>query len=430
MAINDFEFNAAEINGSAASSYNADFLETITVQDSIVNQSIIEILEAVSFVTAFDERSRLHGGITESLVAADTVVNAFSGGYAGHYAETVDMADLHIQTVSTAIKELVGVGDALSSGGTFVFAVVDAVGISEKHTLSFVADFADAILIDGEPVLTRETVLAFSESLIANDIVETTLHGMFALADALATTAEISLGFAIDLSESLGISEDSTLDAKKVFAAIESMVFGDTSEMTATILFSFDETINSTAEISTQAAMHMALAEGIEFGGVLNTPEGTFDAWVINAETKAPWMYSNFPFNSFTYAGGKYLALSDNGLYTLIGNTDDGVIIDSIIKTGLMNFGSSMKKSIPRAYFGYSADGRLLFKTITTDTGKKIERWYELKERTADDITAARVKMARGVKAVYWQFEIVNVDGADFDIDSIKLLPAILKRRV
>jgi hypothetical protein len=39
------------------------------------------------------------------------------------------------------------------------------------------------------------------------------------------------------------------------------------------------------------------------------------------------------------------------------------------------------------------------------------------------------VKMGRGVKSRYWQFTISNVDGADFEIDELVLLPIILKRR-
>ena len=151
---------------------------------------------------------------------------------------------------------------------------------------------------------------------------------------------------------------------------------------------------------------------------------------MVNAETKAPWQYSNFPFNSFANHAGRYLALTDGALYALTGDTHDGTAIEAIGKTGLINFGTAMKKALPRAYFGYTSSGELLFKTITTDTGKKITRWYQLKERTAESVTDARVKMARGVKSVYWQFEITNIEGADFEVDTIKLLPVILNRRV
>jgi hypothetical protein len=146
-------------------------------------------------------------------------------------------------------------------------------------------------------------------------------------------------------------------------------------------------------------------------------------------ESHAPWQYTNFPFNSFAIINGTYCGVDESGLFSLDGDDDDGDLINSVIKTGLTNMGTTLFKRIPRAYFGYTADGKLLFKTISTESGQKITRWYELKEKTAEDTTNARVKMARGVKSVHWQFEIVNVDGVDFSFDEIKLRPAILSRR-
>jgi hypothetical protein len=72
----------------------------------------------------------------------------------------------------------------------------------------------------------------------------------------------------------------------------------------------------------------------------------------------------------------------------------------------------------------------LLLKTFTTDGGQKIERWYELTDRTADATREARVKFGKGVKARYWQFEVRNIEGSDFSIDQLQVLPLMLSRRV
>ena len=101
-----------------------------------------------------------------------------------------------------------------------------------------------------------------------------------------------------------------------------------------------------------------------------------------------------------------------------------------MIKTGISNLGSGLKKRVPRAYIGYTSDGTLLLKTITTQTGQKIERWYQLGEHTADAPYQGRVKMARGVDSVYWQFELTNIDGADFEIDTLQLYPVAITRRI
>jgi hypothetical protein len=40
------------------------------------------------------------------------------------------------------------------------------------------------------------------------------------------------------------------------------------------------------------------------------------------------------------------------------------------------------------------------------------------------------VKIGKGLRSRYWQFELVNIDGADFDLDTIEFHPVLLTRRV
>jgi hypothetical protein len=140
--------------------------------------------------------------------------------------------------------------------------------------------------------------------------------------------------------------------------------------------------------------------------------------------------YENYPFNSFAFSNRRYLAASADGIYELVGEDDDGVEIDAYVRTGLLDLGTTALKQVIRAYLGYTSDGRLLLKTFTTDGGQKIERWYELTERTADATREARVKFGKGVKARYWQFEVRNIEGSDFSIDQLQVLPLMLSRRV
>ena len=256
------------------------------------------------------------------------------------------------------------------------------------------------------------------------------LRALVALSEALTIQAEATSTVSISILAELGIVASAALPLQSIFAALESALFKGTPALSAQLYLAPSEHFAVADAVSSDALFGMAISEGIDFVGVINTPDGSYTAWVLNTETRAPWQYENFPFNSFAFTGNTYLALTDAGLYELAGDTDDGANISATIKTGLMNFGSNLQKNIPRGYFGYSTSGTLVFKTISTDRGQKIERWYTLEERTADDTTETRVKLARGVKSVYWQFELTNVDGADFDLDEITLTPAILNRRI
>lgn len=346
-------------------------------------------------------------------------------------SESIDIVDDLVSVIGATIREEILIGAELTDKVTTKATFSEILKLKDQSSYAMAINFDVLFSVDDSLDLTRQTVIEFLESLVISGSVDSIQRAILSLSEALAISAEIKLGgYYMNLAESLGIDADITMNYRAIINALETIVIGDTQEMTARVTAFFDEDIEFSQEIDSRARMAIALHEGIEFGGVFNLPEGVFEAWVVNVETKAPWQYDNYPFNSFAKAEGEYLALSSSGLYELSGDTDDGDIINAIIRTGLENFGSSNMKSIPVAYFGYTSGGRVLFKTITTESGDKIERWYELKEKTANDTTEGKVKMGRGVRAVYWQFEIENIDGSDFDFDSVKLLPAILKRRI
>ncbi len=495
--MNEYEINGLEINGREAS-------YTVVVDESLA--------------------------VTTSLIASWGMV----------VAETFDITD----TTATKVA--------------FSVAISEVLGLSEQLRFAVPMTVAETIATTSTLVISQSTAIEFAESLVATGTVSTFYRAIVVMAESLALTSQMGVGFEIQVAEALGISSTLTPNYKAVLSVLESLVLGDAQAMSASIYVSMEEAIGVADTLSMSASLSMVMEEGISFGGVIATPDGVYEAWVMNAETHAAWKYTNFPFNSFAFLGGKYLAATDAGLYELVGDDDNGTEIEAVVKTGLMNFGASLKKSIPRAYFGYSSNGALLFKTIATDSGKKIVRWYELKPRVegsftvghaaadwtaagantatdegnavrityvddgtgasltplqsvispdtldaaeryvvsglvkvssgsvtlrvvadatydeaitsttyirfsqiftgiagteylqaldmsagesvwikelsvqkiAEDMQDGRVPMARGVKGTYWQFEITNVDGADFSIDDITLLPTIIKRRV
>jgi hypothetical protein len=190
-------------------------------------------------------------------------------------------------------------------------------------------------------------------------------------------------------------------------------------------------------DLSWNQRLTVEIAESLIAGGTLLLDDVLYSAVVLNATTLAPGEYTNFPFNSFGQMGSTYLGATDSAIYALEGSNDDGVNIDAVVRSGLVNFGTSQFKRVPRAYLGYTSDGALVLKTISTGgtadgtgRGTKVERWYELTPRTADAPATARIKLGRGVKATYWQFELTNKDGADFNVSELQLLPVVLSRRV
>lgn len=192
------------------------------------------------------------------------------------------------------------------------------------------------------------------------------------------------------------------------------------------------DSLSLQSAIETVFSLNFTATETLAFVGSLGLGDESssgFTTWVVHPEIPAATTYNNFTFNSFATIGSRVFAANASGLYELTGDTDAGANIEAAVRTGLMELGATLLKQVTRAYLGYTSDGRLVLKTITTDGGEKTERWYELEE-TAGAPREARVKFGKGVKARYWQFEVRNADGANFHIDQLQLLPLALSRRV
>jgi len=168
------------------------------------------------------------------------------------------------------------------------------------------------------------------------------------------------------------------------------------------------------------------IQDALQFGAVLEIAGELYTGWVVNSETFGATTYEGFDFESLCEFGGKYYGAKADGIYLLEGDLDEAEFISARCKLGLLDFGTSALKNVREAYLGYRSSGALILKTVT---GEKVERWYEFINTEGRFITE-RQKLGRGVKARYWQFELVNKDGADFELAEMELLPVLLTRRV
>jgi hypothetical protein len=146
-------------------------------------------------------------------------------------------------------------------------------------------------------------------------------------------------------------------------------------------------------------------------------------AWVMNANTDGISKYENFSLNSMAMVSGVPLGADEDGIYELEGDDDIGTPISATVRLGKDDFGESLMKRILKAYLGVSASGRLYLRTIT---GNGEERTYRTSTNTT--LREMKVDLGRGVKSRYWQFEIANVDGADFELETIQFFPVVLSR--
>jgi hypothetical protein len=162
-------------------------------------------------------------------------------------------------------------------------------------------------------------------------------------------------------------------------------------------------------------------------GTAISGTGATFSAVVMHTERQALSQYQNYPFNSFARLNGVFLGAADAGLFTLAGSTDDGVNIDTVTRLGISDYGTSHLKRMERLYIGYKTDGNLVFRVYTDGSH---QRDYLLTSTGRSGVHGNHVRIGRGVSSRYWQFEMRNQNGADFQLDIIEAKPTKLKRRV
>jgi len=200
---------------------------------------------------------------------------------------------------------------------------------------------------------------------------------------------------------------------------------------TLTVLL--DERFVWASRSTVQAELISQLRDGIGFALHVDRDDGQYVAWVMNTQSRAVHRYRNYPFNSFATLGQRYYGLHSSGLMRLhSGQTDDGTPIAARVRLGLFDLGSRQVKGLPECFFGLSTDGTMLLKVISIDavSGEKHAAIYQLNPRPAQASRETRVTVGWGLQAVDWDFELSNVDGANFDLHRIEFHPTQLSRRI
>ena len=150
-----------------------------------------------------------------------------------------------------------------------------------------------------------------------------------------------------------------------------------------------------------------------------------FDGWVVNLNNFASSRYVGLNANSFCQYQGQYYACMDNGIHSLGADTDDGVPIDALISTGnIKPFFNSLSRVFD-AYLLVKNDGDMQIRVIAQG-----EIYSYRIENLSSFHKESRVKLGKGVKSAIWRFEIANLEGSDFDLESFKIYPIELSRHI
>lgn len=242
----------------------------------------------------------------------------------------------------------------------------------------------------------------------------------------------VEAAYATLISDAMA-ANDSLLEIIQLLALLtDNFTIADSMESVLTIII--EETAEITAEDSLQlsAQYFQSIINRVEVMAFIKTPAELAQGWVLNTEAAMPVSeYDNYLFNSLAYSPDEMLGCTDQGLYVLDGEDDAGADIDAKITSLMLDFDTTKLKRMSTAYMGYTSDGQLLLKIRSVDQGQFVEYWYE--GRNPDEQVPPgqnRMKIGKGLRSRYWTFELVNIDGSDFELDKVELYPIVLQRRI
>lgn len=328
--------------------------------------------------------------------------------------------------------------DAFSVFSTMQSNAEDTLALSDAIIVVLRAIATDSMAMTSPLSLVLYKLEQIVESLVLSGAVSSQMQAMAQITEALLLEDLARVSF-LSRASSTADGTDAIHGRLQVIAgAISAANMSATIVPTLRITALLDDTLDATVVLGTHKQMFEALAEGLVASMTISLGGVEYSAYALSVNRRIQdglpvagvVEYQNFPFNSFTKWDGAYYGASEHGIFELTGDTDNGDEIAAWVRSAISNFGTGRAKRMPAAYIGYTSSGTMVLKVVTTTGGTKSEDWYTLREKPAAAMRDGRIKVGRGLSSVYWAWELHNVDGADFALDAIELMPLLLDRRI
>ena len=392
----------------------------------------IDLGETIAQSSAVETNAYTHYTLAESITTEGRFTRlvygpAFKDTYAGEHAGVGDAVDSG--DGSGSINSIAG-----TSSPVVAEAVVlpndngDELGGPGSGLPSFISLLEKAVFFRLGDFSSWHTLTLTTESPGVHDRLFDSFEKVL---QALALSDSLGGGYLKIVAQALALSSTNNAVAAYADALLSTAGATDSTAPLGAFALVVPETAVLNSLPVSSAKLNLMIAESIFSVAKLTLNGETYTGWVLDSAALAPTEYQGFDFNSMATFNGANYAAKEDGIYKLEGETDNGAAIAAAITLGQDDFGTAYQKKVERAYLGLRNDGSMILKAILLDpaTSQKTEYWYELTS-ISDTIRKERIKLPRGLKAHYWQFELINANGADFELDTLEVYPLILTRRV
>lgn len=150
-----------------------------------------------------------------------------------------------------------------------------------------------------------------------------------------------------------------------------------------------------------------------------------YKAIAVNTITSAVTEYTNFNFNSITEYKGKYLTASDKGIYLLEEDKDDNTNITANFKTGTFDGYANIVR-VPYECWVKGRKGSMVLDYILDES----QTFSYSVSPQSTSIRGTQVKLPKGARGRYTAYNLKNVNGSDFKIQSFKIMTHNIAKKV
>lgn len=363
----------------------------------------------------------------ETLAETLSLVGAITGDTTGVLLpDTLSLTDVLTDSAGVLLKEVIRLNETTSTDLILNRTFTEPLRFTDDLKMAYAALLADSLVFTDTVSFVRAWISKLQEQFNFGDTA-TGVSTYGKLVSSALAFADLAAHWEYEtLSDSL-VLEDTLAGLTTLYdALVESIVLGDTSSYIAVFTGSVSDNVAFADTLSPQATFQALLADEFRFVIWEGHDQVAYTGLVMNPRVGGLTEYVNYNFNSITKIGSSYYGASSTGIYLLEGANDAGTEIAARVKFGAFDFGAGKKSRVEQAYIGVRSDGKIVIKTFADD-GK--ERWYET-QALHGDLNTQRAKLGRGVTSRYWQFELINRNGAPLEVEQIEFLPIVLTRRV
>lgn len=141
--------------------------------------------------------------------------------------------------------------------------------------------------------------------------------------------------------------------------------------------------------------------------------------------------YTNYDFDSLVEIDGKVVAVGEDGIFTLEGQTDDGTNIDAFVELPITDLGSSLLKRLRKVLVGYEAEDAIKATLVYDEDANKTGTYLlpPRKKGQTEHSSGVTIQRSNG-SGRFFQLKIANTNGCDFSIDTLEAEIYYLPRRI